>query len=164
VIGTLVLVLVILALGLATVAVALRAGPSRNRRPAGAPLYGGRRAAVVGVGIVTLAFGIGVPALVIAVNHDNQSKQAVGGVELTSFEQDGRKVYARNCATCHTLAAANSVGRVGPNLDQIRPPKALVLNAIQLGRARGQGQMPAGLVDGQDAQAVATFIAATAGH
>ena len=163
-IGTLVLVLVIIALGLATVAVALRAGPKRNRRPAGAPLYGSRRAAAIGIGVVTLAFGIGVPAVVIAVNTDDQSKQAVGGVQLSSFEQDGRKVFARNCATCHTLAAANSVGRVGPNLDQIRPPKALVLNAIQLGRARGQGQMPAGLVDGQDAQAVASFIAATAGH
>jgi mono/diheme cytochrome c family protein len=164
VIGTLILVLGIIALGLATVAIAMRAGPSRNRRSAGAPLYGGRKAAVVAVGIVTLAFGIGVPAVVVGVNSDNQSKRAVGGVELTSFEQTGRQVYARNCATCHTLAAANSVGRVGPNLDQIRPPKALVLNAIQLGRARGQGQMPAGLVDGQDAQAVASFIAATAGH
>jgi cytochrome c551 len=39
-----------------------------------------------------------------------------------------------------------------------------VLNAIKFGRARGQGQMPADLVDGQDAQAVAQFIASTAGH
>jgi mono/diheme cytochrome c family protein len=164
VIATIVLVLGIIGLGLATVAIALRAGPRRGRRPAGAPLYGGRRAAAIIGGIVILAFGIGVPAAVIAANTDDQSKQSVGGVQLSSFEQHGRKVFARNCATCHTLAAANSVGRVGPNLDQIRPPKALALNAIQLGRARGQGQMPAGLVDGQDAQAVAAFIAATAGH
>ena len=53
---------------------------------------------------------------------------------------------------------------MGPNLDQLRPPKALILDAIQKGRARGQGQMPAGLVDGQDAQDVAAFVAAVAGR
>jgi mono/diheme cytochrome c family protein len=164
VIGTLVLVLGIIGLGLGVVAVAMRAGPRGARRQAGAPLYGGRKLAVLAAGLVTLAFGIGVPAAVIAANNGSQSKQATGGVTLTSFEQHGRKVFARNCATCHTLAAANAVGRVGPNLDQIRPPKALVLNAIKFGRARGQGQMPADLVDGQDAQAVAQFIASTAGH
>jgi mono/diheme cytochrome c family protein len=56
------------------------------------------------------------------------------------------------------------VGKVGPNLDQLRPPKALILDAIKNGRARGQGQMPAGLVDGQDAQDVADFVAKVAGR
>ena len=39
-----------------------------------------------------------------------------------------------------------------------------MLNAIQQGRAQGRGQMPADLVDGQDAQDVADFVAAVAGH
>jgi len=76
----------------------------------------------------------------------------------------GRAVFAQKCSTCHTLAASNAVGRVGPNLDNLRPPKGLVLDAIKNGRARGQGQMPAGLIDGSDAQDVAAYIAATAGH
>ena len=73
-------------------------------------------------------------------------------------------MFAANCATCHTLKASNAVGKVGPNLDELHPPKALILDAIANGRARGQGQMPAGLVDGQDAQDVAAYVAAVAGH
>ena len=46
----------------------------------------------------------------------------------------------------------------------LHPPKGLILDAIAKGRARGQGQMPAGLVDGQDAQDVAAYVAAVAGH
>jgi mono/diheme cytochrome c family protein len=46
----------------------------------------------------------------------------------------------------------------------LHPPKGLILDAIAKGRARGQGQMPAGLVDGQDAQAVAAYVAAAAGR
>ncbi|MEA2255541.1 MAG: hypothetical protein QOG35_1586, partial [Solirubrobacteraceae bacterium] len=49
------------------------------------------------------------------------------------------------------------------NLDNLHPPRALVLDAIEQGRARGQGQMPAGLVDGQDAKDVAAFVVAVAG-
>ena len=58
-------------------------------------------------------------------------------------------MFAKYCATCHTLAASNAVGKVGPNLDMLHPPKGLILDAIKNGRARGQGQMPAGLVDGR---------------
>ena len=56
--------------------------------------------------------------------------------------------------------ASNAVGKVGPNLDALRPPKVLVIDAIKKGRAQGRGQMPAGLVDGQDAQDVAAYVAA----
>ncbi len=109
-------------------------------------------------------FGIGVPIAVVAVNRNTQSKQAPGGVELTAAQQKGRKVFAKNCSTCHQLKSANAVGRVGPSLDAIRPVAALTLNAIEMGRARGQGQMPAGLIDGQDAKNVADYVAATAGR
>ena len=40
----------------------------------------------------------------------------------------------------------------------------LVTNAIQLGRAQGNGNMPAGLLTGRDAQNVAAYIAAVAGQ
>ena len=106
--------------------------------------------------------GVLVPALVIASARNND--KAPGGVKLTAADEHGRDVFAQRCSTCHTLRAANAVGKVGPNLDQLRPPKPLVLDAIAKGRARGQGQMPAGLVDGEDAQDVATFVAKVAGH
>ena len=66
-------------------------------------------------------------------------------------------------AACHTLKASNAVAQVGPNLDQLRPPKALVLDAIAKGRANGNGQMAAQIYTGQDAQAVAAYVAKAAG-
>lgn len=164
-IATIAFVLGFVTIGLAVVFFAFGGGSARGAREnLHSQSRGGRRFAAVAIGVVCAAFGILVPALVLADNHNNQADNAPGGVELTSAQEHGRRVFARNCATCHTLAAANSAGRVGPNLDQLRPPKALVLNAIQVGRARGQGQMPSQLVDGKDAQDVADFIAATAGH
>ena len=85
-------------------------------------------------------------------------------MELTASEEAGRAVFAKYCSTCHTLKASNAVGKVGPNLDVLHPPKGLILDAIANGRARGQGQMPAGLVDGEDAQDVAAYVAAVAGR
>jgi mono/diheme cytochrome c family protein len=97
---------------------------------------------------------------------DNTDADAVarGGVDLTAEQVHGRQLFAENCATCHTLAAVNAVGKVGPNLDQLRPAAALVVNAIETGRARGQGQMPAELLAGRDAEAVASYVSTVAGR
>ena len=38
---------------------------------------------------------------------------------------EGRVLFAEKCSTCHTLTASNAVGRVGPNLDVLRPPAEL---------------------------------------
>ncbi len=120
---------------------------------------------------VTAFVGLGVPALVIAVNHVEGPKQAVGGVELTGHQQHGRELFARTCRNCHTLQAANTVGPVGPSLDVRLGPiadraarVALVEDAIAKGRARGNGQMPVGLLRGADARDVADFLAAVAGR
>ena len=45
-----------------------------------------------------------------------------------------------------------------------RRPAGLTTNAIEEGRARGQGQMPALLLDGEDAKHVAEYIAEVAGR
>jgi hypothetical protein len=39
-----------------------------------------------------------------------------------SFDQ-GKQIFLGdgNCATCHTLQDANSYGKIGPNLDEIKP-------------------------------------------
>jgi mono/diheme cytochrome c family protein len=126
---------------------------------------GGRRFAIVATLLVMVVFGGGIPALVLAVNNDKQSDNAIGGIELNKAQQDGRQLFARKCATCHTLKAANAVGRVGPNLDQKQGlNKALVVNAVEVGRAQGSGQMPANLLSGEDVQNVASFVATVAGR
>jgi mono/diheme cytochrome c family protein len=124
----------------------------------------GRRMTFLGVAVVVLAFGVGIPLALLFNNSDNQAKSAPGGVALSSAQLKGRELFAKNCATCHTLRAANAVGKVGPDLDALRPPQALILDAIAKGRARGNGQMPSQLLDGQDAKDVASFVAAAAGR
>lgn len=124
--------------------------------------------------IVALAFvfGLAVPVIVLIDNGNNKAREAVGGAKLNAQEQHGRVLFSDNCAFCHTLSGANSVGRTGPNLDvrlgsEIPTEagrRALVLNAIAEGRARGNGNMPAQLYQGKEAAAVANFVAAVAGH
>ena len=121
---------------------------------------------------MTFVFGLVVPAIVLAFNAEHKASVAVGGVHLNNEEQKGRELFAHTCAVCHTLAAVKSVGRIGPNLDvrvgddipTAAGRKALVLNAIAEGRARGLGQMPALLYQGKEAEQVAEFVAAVAGH
>lgn len=164
-VAALIFVLAFLMLGISVVLVAFRSGPRRQPRPGrSAQTRASRRLIVVGVTIIVIAFGALVPLAVALGNRDNHSHDAVGGLTLTAAQADGRSTFAKYCATCHTLRAANAVGKVGPNLDQLRPPKALVLDAIAKGRARGRGQMPAGLLVGTDAQDVASFVAAAAGR
>ena len=131
----------------------------------------GQRMVTLGI-VVLFVFGLVVPALVLAFNGEHKASVAVGGLHLNGEQQKGRELFARSCAVCHTLAAVKAVGRVGPNLD-IRVGvdiatqagrKALVLNAISEGRARGLGQMPALLYQGKEAEEVANFVATVAGH
>ena len=113
--------------------------------------------------VVLFAFGLAVPAIVLAFNGDHKASVGVGGVHLNAEQQKGRELFAHSCAVCHTLAATKSVGAIGPNLDvrvgaDISTPagrKALVLSAIAEGRARGLGQMPALLYQGKEAEDVA---------
>jgi cytochrome c551 len=150
--------------------VAMRRTSRAGARRAGESKLG-RRALVTGLAVV-LGFGVAVPTIVLAFNGEHKASVGVGGVHLTAAQQRGRDLFARACAVCHTLAGAKAVGRIGPNLDsrvgeQIATAsgrRALVLNAIEEGRARGLGQMPALLYQGREAQEVAEFVAAVAGH
>lgn len=156
-----VLAFLVLGLGVIVFAFSGRAG-ARSRR--GAPTRTGRRFIAIMVTVVIIALGVAVPLAIGVVNGNDHAKNAPGGVDLNAAQAHGRAVFGKYCATCHTLKASNAVGKVGPNLDVLHPPKGLILDAIAKGRARGQGQMPAGLVDGQDAQDVAAYVAAVAGR
>ena len=162
-------------LGLGVFFVAMRGGGTRSEGPGrgardrsaetGRPhteSKAGQRAVTIGI-VLVFAFGLIVPGLVLASNAEHKASVAVGGLHLTAEQEKGRELFAHSCAFCHTLAATNSVGRIGPNLDvrvgdDIPTPegrRALVLNAIAEGRARGLGQMPALLYQGKEAEEVA---------
>jgi mono/diheme cytochrome c family protein len=158
-------------LGLGVFFVAMRGGPRGARQALHTDSRIGQRAVILGV-VVLIAFGVAVPTLVLAFNGEHKASVAVGGVRLSAPEQRGRELFARACAVCHTLAAVKAVGRIGPNLDvrvgddiaTASGRRALVGNAIAEGRARGLGQMPAQLYQGREAEEVAEFVAAVAGH
>ena len=157
---TLLFVLFFLILGLAVVLVAMRSG---SKGPVLDPnRKGSRRALAWLLALSVVAFLVAIP---VAVGIDNSDADAVvGGITLTEKEQRGREIFNQSCVQCHVLAASNSVQRVGPNLDELRPPKELVIDAVNKGRARGQGQMPAKLVTGPDVDAVASYVAKVAGR
>jgi mono/diheme cytochrome c family protein len=72
---------------------------------------------------------------------------------------DGKAMFASTCGGCHTLKAAGTTGTVGPNLDDLKPDKATVLDAIKT----GPGAMPENLYTGAEAEAVAEFVSSNAG-
>jgi mono/diheme cytochrome c family protein len=156
-----VLVIFWIVVGLGVLFVAMRA--TRKPSTTGREPRANRRAFALAVIGLFVVFGVAIPAFVM-INDSKADDEARGGVDLTAAQVSGRQLFTHNCATCHTLAASNAVGKVGPNLDVLRPNVALVLNAVEQGRARGQGQMPANLVTGQDARNVASYVAAVAGR
>ncbi|MEJ7824026.1 MAG: c-type cytochrome [Solirubrobacteraceae bacterium] len=146
--------------GLGVVLVAMRGGPRGVRDT----LEVGRRrplhAAEFAVAGAIALFGIAVPAIVLL---GDQAAAGPGGTTLTASQTEARQLFAEKCATCHQLDDANAVGRVGPNLDELQPPAELTLNAIKIGRA-GNGQMPAQLLEEDQAREVAKYIAEVAGR
>jgi cytochrome c553 len=141
--------------------VAFSGGPGQARE---AYLTGGSRAFRVTIVAVYVVFGLVVPGLVLA-NQD----EALGGVGalqgegLTASEERGKSLFEQQCKSCHTLGAVQARGVTGPNLDRIgdvTPER--VLNAIENG-GTGQGLMPAGLLEGEDAEDVAEYVARVAG-
>ena len=77
------------------------------------------------------------------------------------FDQ-GKEVFLNQgtCATCHTLADAQSNGMIGPNLNEIRPLKDQVLSSV----SRGIGVMPAfdGILSSEEIEAVAHYVSIAA--
>ena len=153
---------VILALGL--LLIALSGGPSGALQQLQSQSRGSRKAATVLFVIALLVLGVGIPLAVISSVEARDDIPEANVSNLTAAEQHGRELFGLRCAQCHTLAASKAVAQVGPNLDQLRPPKELVLDAIEKGRSRGSGQMAAGLYSGEDAEDVAAYVAKAVGQ
>ena len=155
------IVIFFLLLGAGVAFVAFSGGPGRARE---AYLTGGRRFFRLLLPAIYIGIGIAVPAIVIANRHSAEGgvgtlrdKQAKGDVEK------GKRLFRQTCSSCHTLAAVNARGVTGPNLDQLgQVTKQRVLSAIRIG-GTGDGRMPAGLLQGTNANAVADFVSSVAG-
>jgi mono/diheme cytochrome c family protein len=161
---TLVFVLVWVILGLGLLFIALSGGPSGASQRLMSTSRAGRRVATVLFVFAVLLLGAIVPAAVISAVQDKDDIPEANVSGLTAAEKEGRELFGKRCSNCHTLKAANAIASVGPNLDQLRPNKALVLDAIENGRSRGNGQMAGGLYTGQDADDVASFVAKAVGQ
>jgi sulfite dehydrogenase len=143
-------------------------------------------------GAIVVFFGLGIPALVIDDNTSNEGGGGGGGAATAAAPEtgssaggdqqgseasaeaggggggssstltEGKQIFTQSCGTCHTLSDAGTNGNVGPVLDQIKPDKQRVENAIKTG-GTGSGAMPAGIVTGKEADAVATYVSTVAG-
>jgi mono/diheme cytochrome c family protein len=153
-----------LVIGLSVFFVAFRGGPKTSARSQADDRRRLNRPVLLAIGVIAVGFGLVIPLLSLLHNGNTQADAAIGGVKLTAAQEHGRQVFKERCATCHTLDDAGAVGMVGPNLDDLRPAKALTLDAINKGRARGQGQMPAQLISGPEAQDVANYVATVSGR
>jgi mono/diheme cytochrome c family protein len=72
----------------------------------------------------------------------------------------GEEVFASaSCGGCHTMAAANASGTVGPNLDELKPS----LDAVVAQVTNGGGGMPAfgDQLSDDDIKAVAAYVVAS---
>jgi mono/diheme cytochrome c family protein len=149
-------------IGVGVIFVAFTGGPSRARQ---AYLTRGGRAFRVFMLLLYLAFGVGIPALAIT-----NREQAVGGTGALANDpahgqlERGKELFMQTCASCHSLAAVNAQGITGPNLDQIGAvSRQRILNAIKIG-GTGQKRMPSELLEGENAEAVAAYVATVAGR
>ena len=139
-------------LGLTLFFIAARGGLGGARATLQSQSPGGRRAAVTIFGIVYQVFGVALPVVFLTGNHAKASAQ-FAGVKLTRADKHARELFGEQCGVCHTLQAANTTGKVGPNLDTLKPPASLVLHTINNGCLQnpppgspeaclGQGTMP----------------------
>jgi mono/diheme cytochrome c family protein len=148
-------------IGIGVVFIAFSGGPGQARH---AYLTRGSAFFKVAMVVIYLGVGLAVPAIILASRGEaegatNNTKTVIPSDSV----QKGKTLFRATCASCHTLAAVNARGVTGPDLDRIGTlNRARVLSAIKIG-GTGQGRMPAGLLQGQNAADVAAFLQAVAG-
>jgi cytochrome c551 len=76
----------------------------------------------------------------------------------TKLDPAARDLFASTCGGCHTLSDAQTSGAVGPNLDDITLDAEGVRTQIE----NGGGGMPPKLLEGEDADNVAEYVAGAA--
>jgi mono/diheme cytochrome c family protein len=114
-------------------------------------------------GIVAVLFGLLLPYWAIS----KEGGEEASPEKVAASDQEAKELFQANCGACHTLARAGTDGIVGPNLDDLlgqgtpETNKQRVATAIENGI---RGRMPAGILQGEDAELVADFVARYAGQ
>jgi mono/diheme cytochrome c family protein len=97
-----------------------------------------------------------------------------GGIKVDQASNRGAELFYERCSGCHSLKVANSYGSKaagqlaggertnGPNFNVRKEPRDDILFAIRNGGFSG-AIMPANVVVGRDAEAVADFLARYSG-
>jgi cytochrome c553 len=151
---------VVVGIGVLFIAFAGGAGAARE-------MYLTRGGKIFTLVIVVLYLGLGVvvPAVVIA--SRGEAEGGVGALrteEPTAQDENGKILFVQNCKSCHNLDAVQATGVTGPDLDELGGiDRERVLNAIENG-GTGQGRMPAGILQGEDAEDVAVYVSKVAGQ
>jgi mono/diheme cytochrome c family protein len=94
-------------------------------------------------------------------SSSSSSTQSTSSGGTQSASAQGKQIFTSNCGGCHTLKDAGTNGQVGPDLDQLQPPKATVVRQVN----NGGGQMPSfkGTLSSAQINAVATYVSSVAG-
>lgn len=137
-----------------------------------------RKRTFVIFGLLVVVLAVLIPWLAFRSRGD----AATGEQKVPANLKAGQALFQTNCGTCHTLYAAGTDGNFAPNLDELLAPsgqptgpsaqqtikatEGRVLNALEHGvdTTTTPGRMPAGILNGQQAEEVAKFVAHTAGE
>jgi len=160
--ATLGIILLFLIVGSAVAFVAFSGGPGKARE---AYLTRGRTFFRIAIPVLYIGLGIAIPAVVIAGREGKEGNTGALANTVPSHKlQDGKNLFSKTCATCHSLKAVNARGVTGPDLDNIgEVTEKRILDAIKNG-GTGQRKMPANLLQGENAEAVAAYVAHVAGQ
>jgi len=84
-----------------------------------------------------------------------------GGSSTPPASGGGAQLFKDNCSSCHTLAAAGASGKVGPDLDQLKPGPDLVTAQVN----SGGGAMPSfkGKLTDEQIKELADYVSENAG-
>ena len=113
--------------------------------------------------IFAVAFGLLLPYWAIS----KEGEESASPEKVAASDEEAKELFQTNCGACHTLARGGTDGIVGPDLDDLlgggtpETNEQRVLTAIENGI---QGRMPAGILEGEDAEIVANFVARVAGQ
>jgi mono/diheme cytochrome c family protein len=126
---------------------------------------------------IFISFGLLALLLVIIIPlwaFDKDGSESSSPEKVAASDEAARHLFQTNCGTCHTLARGATDGVVGPDLDArlaaagpatdaaaVKATEQRVLTAIEDGVG---GAMPAGILEGANAQVVANFVARVAGR
>jgi mono/diheme cytochrome c family protein len=74
----------------------------------------------------------------------------------------GKELFVSNCGNCHTLAAAGASGKVGPDLDALKPGPDTVNAQV----TNGGGGMPAfaNKLSAEQIQQISDYVAENSGQ